>query len=204
MDEEIRIRFYKDAAPKHVENFLALVRDSEKAFYKDQRIDEVHRAGTNSMTSEAPRQLHFGLAASKKDDRTKWDEAKGKASDVVLEFEDNDLSHFPGMVSAEAEPGADGKSSGERIWITANDAVQFDGQRVIFGRVVEGLEVLDEICGRAFVEEEMETSGRGKLQTNVTIDSITIIGDVPPPPKEEEEQGDKEGGKPGENPEKGK
>jgi cyclophilin family peptidyl-prolyl cis-trans isomerase len=203
MDEEVKIRFYKDAAPEHVANFLALVRkknEEGKSFYEGQRIDEVQRAPANAANPQAPRQLHFGLAASKDDDRTKWDEAKGKESGVVLEFEDNGLSHFPGMVAAAPETGADGKSSGERIWITANDAVQFDGQRVIFGRVVEGLDVINEICDRAFVEDNMETNGRGKLQTNVTIDSITIVNDVPPPeePKDEEngdKENEKEGGK---------
>lgn len=175
MDEEIRIRFYKDAAPKHVENFLELVRKGE--FYQGQRIDSVQRAGTSGPAQGSPRQLHFGLATSKENDRTLWDEAEGKPSGVILDFEDNDLSHFAGMLAAEPEQGSDGKSSGERIWITANDAVQFDGQRVIFGRVVEGLDVVDGICDRAFVEEEMETTGRGKLQTNVTIDSITIVGE---------------------------
>jgi len=194
MDEEVRIRFYKDAAPEHVANFLALVREKNaegKSFFEGQRIDEVHRAPANAANPNAPRQLHFGLAASKDDDRTKWDEAKGKESGVVLEFEDNPLSHFPGMVAAAPETGADGKSSGERIWITANDAVQFDGQRVIFGRVVEGLDVIDEICDRAFVEDNMETNGRGKLQTNVTIDSITIVNDDPPKeePDEQKEEG---------------
>jgi hypothetical protein len=64
------------------------VRDTENSFYKNQRIDEVHRAGSTGPAGGSPRQLHFGLLASKEDDRTKWDEAKRKPSDVVLDFED--------------------------------------------------------------------------------------------------------------------
>lgn len=210
LDEEIRIRFYRSAAPEHVDRFLALVRDGD--FYVGQRVDQVQRAGKGAP-SEAVRQLHFGLAESKDDDRAKWDQARNKASGTLLDFESNGLSHFPGMVAADSSVQAapDGKSSGERIWINANDAVQFDGQRVIFGRVVEGLTVLDQICDLGFVEDEMEQRGQGTLQTNVTIQSITILNDVPPPPGKdgEEEGGDGEqaaggtGKKPPEKPKDG-
>jgi len=188
LGEEIRIRFYREAAPTHVDGFLALVRDSD--FYVGQRVDQVQRGGVNAP-EDATRQLHFGLAASKDDDRAKWEEARGEASKVLHEFEENGLSHFPGMVAAvaSAQAAPDGKSSGERVWINANEAVRFDGQRVIFGRVVEGLDVINQICDLGFVEEEMEQRGQGTLQTNVTIESITIVNDIAEPKAQEDEEG---------------
>ncbi len=170
-DQMFKIRFYRDKAPKHVESFLARVGGGD--FYPGQRIDEVHRKGTQSRVE----QLHFGLAASKQsDDRTEWIRAKGTPSGTQLEFESNDLSHFPGMVAAALD--SDGKSSGERVWITANDAgADLDGQRVIFGRVVEGMEAVEHICREAtFTTDEMRASGQGQLQLNIAIESITVEG----------------------------
>ena len=78
------------------------------------------------------------------------------------------------MVAMAAE--ADGKSSGERFWIVASDAPRLDGSRVIFGRVVEeDLPILEDICDRAFAEEQAERDGRGALLENIVVESATVV-----------------------------
>jgi cyclophilin family peptidyl-prolyl cis-trans isomerase len=173
-DQEFRVRFYREQAPKHVEAFLERVRSG---FYVGQAIDQVYRRGAAAAPRTSVEQMHFGLEASKSDDRSTWTDARTQPSSTVLEFEDNDLSHFPGMVAAAPEAG--GKSSGERIWITASDAAaEFDGRRVIFGRVVEGMEVVEYICREAsFLTEEMRNSGQGQLQLNLRIHAMEIVDD---------------------------
>ena len=92
----------------------------------------------------------------------------------MLDFEVNDLSNFEGMVAA--EPEGEGKSSGERIWITAGDAPELDGERVIFGRVIpEDLEKVRRICAMAFADVQMDREGQGQLQQNVTVSSIRVV-----------------------------
>ncbi len=163
----IKIRLYSKLAPKHCEQF---VKNIEEKFYEGQRIDEIRRRATGiSVTSDAALEFHLGLANSKEDDRTKWIKEPGKK----LDWEENSLSHFPGMVAAEAE--SEGKSSGERIWINANDcAGQRDGDRVIFGRVVEGLEIVERIVDQPFATEAEGQSGAGKPRDNIRISKITI------------------------------
>jgi cyclophilin family peptidyl-prolyl cis-trans isomerase len=176
-DEEFKIRFYKDQAPKHVESFLAKVRDG---WYTNQCIDQVQRKPAQGAPETWVEQMHFGLAASTSDDRSTWATARTKPSDTQIEFEDNDLSHFSGMVAAAKDP--DSKSSGERVWVTANDcAAQEDGTRVIFGRVVEGLDVVQRICrDSSFVDEAMANRGQGQLQNYIRITSMEILDDEPP------------------------
>ncbi|MEM7199897.1 MAG: peptidylprolyl isomerase [Planctomycetota bacterium] len=186
-DEEFEVGFYAEQAPQYVAAFLANARKSgeEAPFFEGIAIDEVQREGP----AGTPEQLHFGLASTKDEqDRTKW--LHTAASGKVLDFVDNDLSHLPFMVAAAPEPAAQNKSSGERVWINVSDAaVRFDGQRVIFGRVTRGEEVLQRLATELpLTTAEMETNGSGQLQTDVRITSVTIIGDVPPeeaPPGEE-------------------
>jgi len=178
-DEEFEIRFYREKAPLHVDHFLARVREK---FYDGQAIDEVWRPGDNQGPANAnPLQLHFGLASTKdQDDRSKW--TSTEPSDAQLEFESNDLSHFPGMVAAATESDGSGKSSGDRVWINATDAAKnFDGQRVIFGRVTKGLEAVQWICEKpSFTEDAEKARGQGRLQQTIRIVSMTIRDDPGP------------------------
>lgn len=174
---EFKIRFYKDKAPKHVAHFLDLFRKDEGAFYVGQRIDKIQRKPLQPspfQQVEPPVQFHFGLPASKDDDTDKW--TTTEPSKTTLEFEYNDLSHFPGMVAAEMESDGE-KSSGERIWINANDcAAHFDGERVIFGRIVEGLDVVRSIClDTPFRSEADERAGQGIPQTFITIEKVQVV-----------------------------
>ncbi|MCC6671356.1 MAG: peptidylprolyl isomerase [Planctomycetes bacterium] len=168
---EFKIRFYKAKAPKHVDNFVA---KAKEGFFNGVRIDEVVRQGQGSLfASQTPAEFHLGLSSTKgQDDRTLWN--RSEPSKTLLDFESNDLSHFPGMVAA--TPEGEGKSSGERVWINVTDAaLAQDGGRVIFGRVVEGLDVLKAISEAPFSTEDENRAGRGRPLQNIEIESITIV-----------------------------
>lgn len=165
---EVKIRFYRAAAPKHVDNFLQKCKDG---FFNGQRIHMVQRQGADGAADSAPHQIQFGLPGSKDDDRTKWVAADDASK---LDFEESPISHFPGMVAAAS--AAEGKSSAEQIWINANDCAQFvDGDRVVFGRVVEGLELIAEITQGTFETEDMRRSGQGRPAGSITIESTTVV-----------------------------
>lgn len=163
---EVRIRFFKDRAPEHVDNFLELVR---AGWFDGQKVDWIERQGTQALTGAAE-QFHFGLPITRDEqDRSKWEDARGEASEKLLEYEDNNLSHFPGAVAAASED--DGKSSGERVWIVANDAARwFDGERVVFGQVDPAdLEKLQDICQMGFMDVDADRTGGGQPQQDATL-----------------------------------
>lgn len=168
-----KIRFYSQAAPAAVESFLKLAREG---WFDKMRVHEVKRKGTSSdpfAAGDRPSEFAFGLPASREDDRGKW--VTTDKSTAILDFPDTSLSHFPYMVSF--APEADGKSSGERVWINSTDASrQYDGDRIVFGRVVEGQDVVDRITQTLFATTAEDERGEGKPRDNIEITSIVIEG----------------------------
>lgn len=151
-------------APKHVASFLEL---AAAGYWKDLAVDEIERP-TDKSTQ--PRSMHLGFESTKDDDRTKW--ITTEPSKHLLDFEDNSLSHFAGAVSGRV--GADGKSCADRFWIVADDASGFDGERVVFGYVVEGLDVVKRVCEESMSAQE-ESVGRGRPTANVRVTAVKVL-----------------------------
>ncbi len=77
----------------------------------------------------------------------------------------NPISHKRGVISMARSQMPDSASS--QFFIMHQDGEFLDGNYAAFGRVVEGIEVVDEIAAVA-------TDGRDKPLTDVVIKSITI------------------------------
>ncbi|MFO1076539.1 MAG: peptidylprolyl isomerase [Planctomycetota bacterium] len=154
-------------APKHVEAFLALAAN-ENPFWKGLAVDEIQRNGKGFM--KRPMQFHFGYETTKEEERSKW--TKTEESKHQLDFEETGLSHFPGAVSGSVE--ADGKSCVDRIWINVEDAPEEDGERVVFGMVIEGLDNLRKICEAAMTAQE-EDSGQGVPSDTIRITDVKVL-----------------------------
>jgi cyclophilin family peptidyl-prolyl cis-trans isomerase len=153
-------------APKHREAILKLA-EATPPFWVGLAVDEIHRP---SKGGNQPHEMHFGFESTKEDDRAKWTDTEPSKNPV--EFETNSLSHFAGAVSARNE--ADGKSCADRLWITVDDAPQNDGDRVIVGYVVEGLENVKRICEATMTAQE-EEQGRGKPSETIRVTAVTVI-----------------------------
>ena len=152
-------------APRHREAFLKLV---EQGYWKDLAIDEIRRAPKNRKQAQ---ELHFGLESTRgADDRSKWTDTE--ASKNQVDFEDSNLSHFSGAVSG--RNAADGKSCADRLWISVEDAPDHDGDRVVFGYVVEGLENLKKVCEAPMTTQE-EEQGIGKPSDTIRVTSVTKL-----------------------------
>jgi cyclophilin family peptidyl-prolyl cis-trans isomerase len=163
-----KIRFFKSKAPKHVESFLGKVKAN---FYDGQKSDRILRQGEQQARDFQPQdtrpsEFHLGLEVTKmEENREKW---QAEPSTTKLDWEENDLSHFPFMVAA--APESEGKSSGERIWVNATDAAKsWDKQRVIFGVVTEGRDVIERICAADLSSVDENRSGNGRPRDNITI-----------------------------------
>jgi cyclophilin family peptidyl-prolyl cis-trans isomerase len=154
-------------AEAHGKKFLELAQQEGGAFWQGLAVDEIQR-GTENF--ERPYAMHFGYASTKDDDRTKW--TTTEPSENQVEWEKTGLSHFDGAVSA--RPEADGESCADRIWIHVDDQANLDGNRVVFAYVVEGLEVLREICEAGMSAEE-EDRGVGRPSENIRITAVEVL-----------------------------
>ena len=152
-------------APAHRDAFLRL---AEAAFWKDLAIDEIRRSAKSRKNSQ---ELHFGLESTRGvDDRTKWTDTE--PSKNLVDFEDSGLSHFAGAVSA--RNGADGKSCVDRLWVSVEESPRFDGDRVVFAYVVEGLENLKRVCEAPMTAQE-EEQGIGKPSDAIRVTAVTKL-----------------------------
>lgn len=155
-------------AKDHTAKFLELAGLEGGGFWKDIAVDEIQRSTTTRPTQ--PYAMHFGFASTKDEDRTKW--STTEPSEHEIDFEETKLSHFPGAVSA--RPGTDGKSAVDRLWISVDDDSNNDGSRVVFGYVVEGMDVLRSICEAGMSAQEQD-QGRGRPSENYRITAVEVL-----------------------------
>ncbi|HIV87003.1 MAG TPA: peptidylprolyl isomerase [Candidatus Pygmaiobacter gallistercoris] len=125
---EIKLELDPTAAPKTVENFLRLVRDG---FYDGLTF---HRVIPGFMIQGG---CPLGTGTG------------GPGWTIVGEFASNGhknpLLHKRGVISMAR--AASPNSAGSQFFIMHADAPHLDGDYAAFGRVVEGMEVVDEIAG---------------------------------------------------------
>jgi cyclophilin family peptidyl-prolyl cis-trans isomerase len=155
------------SSPLHRDAFLALALQEGGSFWKDIAIDEIRRP---SKGNKQPHELHLGFETTKDSDTDKW--TTTDPSKHQVEFEKNGLSHFAGAVSADNAP--DGKSCADRFWISVDDAPRNDGDRVVFGQVVEGLENLKRIC-EATMSAQDEERGQGRPSPPIRVTTVTVL-----------------------------
>ena len=78
----------------------------------------------------------------------------------------NDLKHTRGVLSMARSMAPD--SAGSQFFIMHQNAPHLDGQYAAFGKLVEGIEVVDEIANTP-------TDFRDKPRTPVVIKSMTVV-----------------------------
>ena len=93
----------------------------------------------------------------------------------LLKPEFNDEPMTAGAVAAVLVPGQP-NSAGVQFFICASDQTALQGQFTIFGRVVEGLDVVQQISA-------VQANGQGRAAERIVIKAVTIR-DTPPPVKD--------------------
>jgi peptidyl-prolyl cis-trans isomerase B (cyclophilin B) len=134
---QIRIELLPEIAPATVENFIKLAEDG---FYEGLTFHRVIpefmlQAGDPASRDKDPRRLGGG----------------GPGYDIQDEF--SEFPHTRGVLSM-ANRGSR-NTGGSQFFIIHQDAPHLDGRHSVFGRVVEGIEVVD-----AITEVEIDTYGR--------------------------------------------
>ncbi len=126
---DIIIELNLKEAPKTSENFLKLVKEGFYDGIRFHRVvpDFVAQAGdpqSKTLSIDDPRLGTGGPG-------------------YTIKFEPNPLKHKRGAIGMARTPDPD--SAGSQFYICLQDLPQLDGNYVVFGRVVEGMEVVDRI-----------------------------------------------------------
>ncbi len=153
--------------PLQRETFLTLARLEGGGFWKDIAVDEIRRPAKDM---KQPHELHLGFETTKDANSEKW--TTTEPSKHQVDFEKGGLSHFAGAVSADNAP--DGKSSADRFKISVDDAPRNDGERVVFGYVVEGLDNLKRVCEAAMSAQDDER-GQGRPSEPIRVTNVTVL-----------------------------
>ena len=144
----IKIELYPDIAPNTVNNFISLV---QNGFY-DGLI--FHRVIPGFMIQGGdPEGTGYG----------------GPGYSIAGEFSyngfDNELAHTRGVISMARSPSPD--SAGSQFFIMVEDAPHLDGQYAAFGKVIEGLDVVDEIVS-------VDTNASDKPYDDQVMQTVTV------------------------------
>ncbi len=154
----ILIGLYPDRAPKHVENFLKLCREG---FY-DKTL--FHRIGRNFM-------IQGGDPNSRDNaDKSTWGQG---GPDYKIPPETSDLRHFPYVLAA-AKTAIDTDSSGSQFYITVGSPHHLDGVHTVFGAVIDGQAVVDEIAAG-----EIEANTTDRPRDPVVVNSTDVLEAAP-------------------------
>ncbi len=123
------VEFWSDVAPKTVENFKKLAREG---FYDGTAFHRVIRGfmiqGGDPLTKDPKQEARWGTG--------------DPGYKIKAEF--NDRSHQKGVLSMARSASPD--SAGCQFFIVHGDASFLDRQYTAFGKVLKGLDVLDQIA----------------------------------------------------------
>lgn len=149
--KEIKLELYPDKAPITVANFLKLV---GQGFY-DGLI--FHRVIRGFMIQGGDPE---GTGTGGSGERIK--------GEFLLNGVPNDIRHERGVISMARSRHPDSASS--QFFIVHEDAPHLDGSYAAFGRVVEGMDAVDEIAN-------VETDGGDRPLTEVRMKKVCVLDD---------------------------
>ena len=132
----IKVELDADAAPLTVTNFIKLAKDK---FYNGLTFYYVK----DGFVIRGGDPLRDGRGGSD-------EKIKGEFSANGV---DNPISHVRGTISM-VRPNADYDSASSMFFIVQEDALQLDGQYAAFGKVTDGMEIVDKICSDTIVEDD--------------------------------------------------
>lgn len=147
--KEIKLELYPEKAPITVENFLELV----KSGFYDGLI--FHRVIKGFMIQGGdPEGTGYGGAEKK---------IKGEFRQNGV---DNDIKHVRGIISMARS--MDPNSASSQFFIMHKDAPHLDGSYAAFGKVVEGMDAVDEIA-------EAQTDGNDRPLNDIRMKRVYIV-----------------------------
>lgn len=147
----IIIGLYPEHAPEHVANFIKLC---NKGFYDGTKF---HRVVREQL-------IQGGDPNSKEGETSSWGSG-GPGYTIPQEL--TELWHFRGMLAAARSP-LEVQSSGSQFYITSQAQHQYDKQYTVFGRVLEGMEIVDTLASEV-------GEGSDRPENPAVIDSAQVL-----------------------------
>lgn len=145
---KIELKFFPDAAPGHVNNFIEL---AKKGFYNGTTF---HRVIPGFM-------IQGGDPNSKEADKSNHGMG-GPGYTIKAEFNKNPHKRGTLSMARSAQPD----SAGSQFFICAADASFLDRQYTVFGEVVSGMETVDAIVNQP---RDRRDNPNERIEMNVTI-----------------------------------
>ena len=156
------VEFYADVAPMHVESFIAL---AEEEYFNGTTFHRVIPGfviqGGDPNSKLENRAIHgtggragkfFGIGD--KDDSSTW----------LIPQEFNSIPHVKGILSMARTN--DPNSASSQFFICHDNASFLDNNYTVFGKVIKGLEIIDQIVN---VEKDMNDNPLEKIEMSVVI-----------------------------------
>ena len=156
------VEFYADVAPMHVESFMAL---AEEKYFNGTTFHRVIPGfviqGGDPNSKLENRAIHgtggragkfFGIGD--KDDSSTW----------LIPQEFNSIQHVKGILSMARTN--DPNSASSQFFICHDNASFLDNNYTVFGKVIKGLEIIDQIVN---VEKDMNDNPLEKIEMSVVI-----------------------------------
>lgn len=156
--KQIKVELYPEIAPNTVNNFISLV---NSGFYNGLIFHRVIRGFM--IQGGCPNGTGMG----------------GPGYHIKGEFAyngfKNDLKHTAGVISMARAQHPD--SAGSQFFIMHKDSPHLDGQYAAFGKVVEGMDVVNEIAGVRvdYSDRPMEA----QVMKSVTVDTFGVEYNAP-------------------------
>ena len=132
-DGDVKIELFDDVAPKHVERIKKLADDGKYDNVVFHRVIDGFMAQTGDVK--------FGNSSSKDFDLRRAGMGGSDLPDLPAEF--NDLPHEKGTVSMARS--SDPNSANSQFFICFEPAPFLDRNYTVFGKVIEGMEHVDNI-----------------------------------------------------------
>ena len=132
-DGDVKIELFPDAAPKHVERIKTLANEGKYDNVVFHRVIDGFMAQTGDV--------QFGNSSSDNFDIRRAGTGNSDLADLKEEF--NDLPHNRGTLSMART--SDPNSANSQFFICFKEAAFLDRQYTVFGKVIEGMEFVDNI-----------------------------------------------------------
>ena len=150
-EDTIKVELYPEVAPNTVNNFISLVK---KGFYNDLTFHRVIKGFM--IQGGCPEGTGMGGPGYS---------IKGELKQNILK---NDLKHTAGVISMARAMMPN--SAGSQFFIMHKDAPHLDGAYAAFGKVIEGMDVVDKIACVATDRRDMPMEP--VIMTEVTVDTF--------------------------------
>ena len=152
--KEIKVELYPDVAPNTVNNFISLVK---KGFYNGIIFHRVIEG--------------FMIQGGDPEGRGYGGPGYGIKGEFAFNGFNNDLKHERGVISMARSQHPD--SAGSQFFIMHQNAPHLDGQYAAFGKVIEGMDAVDEIatCATNFSNDMPIVA---QVMEEVTVDTFGV------------------------------